>query len=32
MGRAGELLTKQIQAMGLQREQVFIANVVKCRP
>jgi DNA polymerase len=32
VGRAGELLNKQIAAMGLQREQVFIANVVKCRP
>jgi uracil-DNA glycosylase len=32
VGRAGELLTKMIIAMGLSREQVFIANVVKCRP
>jgi DNA polymerase len=32
VGRAGELLTKQIGAMGLAREQVFIANIVKCRP
>ena len=32
VGRAGELLDKQIAAMGLQREQVYIANVVKCRP
>ena len=32
VGRAGELLNKQIAAMGLEREQVFIANVVKCRP
>jgi DNA polymerase len=32
VGRAGELLTKQIGAMGLTREQVYIANVVKCRP
>jgi DNA polymerase len=32
VGRAGELLTKMIGAMGLSREQVFIANVVKCRP
>lgn len=32
VGRAGELLTRMIQAMGLDREQVFIANVVKCRP
>jgi uracil-DNA glycosylase len=32
IGRAGELLTKMIGAMGLSREQVFIANIVKCRP
>jgi DNA polymerase len=32
VGRAGQLLTKMIQAMGLTREQVYIANVVKCRP
>ncbi len=32
VGRAGELLNKMIVAMGLQREQVFIANIVKCRP
>jgi len=32
VGRAGELLTKAIEAMGLKREQVYIANVVKCRP
>lgn len=32
VGRAGQLLTKMIQAMGLAREQVYIANVVKCRP
>jgi DNA polymerase len=32
VGRAGELLNKMIAAMGLRREQVFIANVVKCRP
>jgi len=32
VGRAGELLNKQIAAMGLAREQVYIANVVKCRP
>jgi len=32
VGRAGELLDKMIVAMGLQREQVYIANVVKCRP
>ena len=32
VGRAGKLLTKMIEAMGLQREDVFIANIVKCRP
>jgi DNA polymerase len=32
VGRAGELLTKMIAGMGLKREQVYIANVVKCRP
>jgi uracil-DNA glycosylase family 4 len=32
VGAAGELLDKMIVAMGLQREQVYIANVVKCRP
>jgi len=32
VGRAGKLLTQMIQAMGLQREDVYICNVVKCRP
>ncbi len=32
VGRAGELLNKMIAAMGKAREEVFIANVVKCRP
>ncbi len=32
VGQAGELLTKILAAIGLQREQVFICNVVKCRP
>lgn len=32
VGRAGELLTKIINAMGLSREKVYIANVLKCRP
>ena len=32
VGRAGEQLNKWIVAMGLAREQVFIANIVKCRP
>jgi DNA polymerase len=32
VGKAGELLTRIIQAMGLSRETVYIANVLKCRP
>src|SRR5271170_3172352 len=32
VGRAGKLLTQMIEAMGLQRKDVYIANVVKCRP
>jgi DNA polymerase len=32
VGRAGQLLDKMIVAMGLRREQVYIANIVKCRP
>ena len=32
VGRAGELLTNMIHAMGLQREDVFICNILKCRP
>jgi len=32
VGRAGKLLTKIIEAMGLTREEVWISNVVKCRP
>jgi DNA polymerase len=32
VGRAGELLDKMIAAMGFRREEVYIANVVKCRP
>jgi len=32
VGRAGELLTKMIAGMGLARQQVYIANIVKCRP
>lgn len=32
IGRAGQLLTKIIEAMGFAREQVYIANVLKCRP
>jgi DNA polymerase len=32
VGRAGQLLTKIIGAMGLTREEVYIANILKCRP
>lgn len=32
VGKAGQLLTKIIQAMGYTRDQVYIANVLKCRP
>jgi uracil-DNA glycosylase len=32
VGRAGKLLTQMIEAMGLSREDVYICNVVKCRP
>ena len=32
VGKAGQLLNNMIQAMGLKREQVYIANIVKCRP
>lgn len=32
VGRAGELLTKMLGAIGLAREDVFICNVLKCRP
>src|SRR5437879_3482120 len=32
VGRAGQLLTKIIKAMGLRREDVYIANIIKCRP
>ena len=32
VGRSGQLLGKMIAAMGLTREQVYIANIVKCRP
>lgn len=32
VGKAGQLLTKIIQAMGLTREKVYIGNVLKCRP
>ena len=32
VGKAGQLLTKMIEAMGMQREDVYICNTVKCRP
>ena len=32
VGRAGQLLTKIIEAIGMTREDVYIANVIKCRP
>ena len=32
VGRSGQLLTKMLKAMGFDRKEVFIANIVKCRP
>jgi DNA polymerase len=32
VGRAGQLLNNMIKAMGIERKQVYIANIVKCRP
>ena len=32
VGRAGQMLTKMIEAMGFARDDVYIANVIKCRP
>jgi DNA polymerase len=32
VGRAGQLLTKIIEAMGMKRDDVYIANLIKCRP
>lgn len=32
VGRAGQLLTKMIEAMGFKRQDVYIANILKCRP
>jgi len=32
VGKAGQLLTRIIEAMGMTREEVFIANILKCRP
>jgi DNA polymerase len=32
VGRAGQLLTKIIEAMGMRREDVYICNILKCRP
>jgi len=32
VGKAGQLLTKIIEAMGMSRSDVYIANIIKCRP
>src|SRR5947207_3310522 len=32
VGRAGQLLNNMIKAMGLSREEIYIANIIKCRP
>lgn len=32
VGRAGQLLTKIIESIGLSREEIYIANIIKCRP
>jgi DNA polymerase len=32
VGKAGQLLTRMIEAMGMKREEVYIANIIKCRP
>ncbi|HEX4486571.1 MAG TPA: uracil-DNA glycosylase, partial [Terriglobales bacterium] len=32
VGRSGQLLTNMIKAMGLSRQEVYIANIIKCRP
>lgn len=32
VGESGQLLTKMIEGMGLKREEVYIANIIKCRP
>src|SRR5204862_3308877 len=32
VGRAGQLLTRIVETMGLHREEVYIANILKCRP
>jgi uracil-DNA glycosylase family 4 len=32
VGRSGQLLTNMIKAMGLRREDIYIANIIKCRP
>ena len=32
VGRAGQLLNNMIKAMGMRREDVYIANIIKCRP
>ena len=32
VGKAGQLLTKILQSVGLKREEVYITNIIKCRP
>ncbi|MDA3800551.1 MAG: uracil-DNA glycosylase [Kiritimatiellae bacterium] len=32
VGKAGQLLTKMLEKLGMQREKVYIANIIKCRP
>jgi len=32
VGKAGQLLTKILQAIDIEREEVYIANIIKCRP
>ena len=32
VGRAGQLLTMMLQSIGFDRSQVYIANILKCRP
>ena len=32
VGRAGQLLTKMLESVGLTRDEVYITNIVKCRP
>ncbi len=32
VGKAGQLMNKAFQALGINREEIYIANIVKCRP